>query len=79
METHLEIARQDANSSFILGTELSSVNELTSTTTTVLTTLLTTTLGPHVARQYMRFNNQTVVDKVPEDMLHLIDPHWYVS
>lgn len=25
----------------------------------------------------MGFNNQTVVDKVPPDMLHLIDPHWY--
>lgn len=24
-----------------------------------------------------RFSNQTVVDKVPPDMLHLIDPHWY--
>lgn len=24
-----------------------------------------------------RFNNQTVVDKVPPDMLHLIDAHWY--
>lgn len=23
------------------------------------------------------FGNQTVVDKVPPDMLHLIDPHWY--
>ncbi|XP_034938625.1 rhodopsin-like [Chelonus insularis] len=34
-------------------------------------------IGPHEARQGMRFNNQTVVDKVPDDMLHLIDPHWY--
>lgn len=23
------------------------------------------------------FGNQTVADKVPPDMLHLIDPHWY--
>lgn len=23
------------------------------------------------------FGNQTVVDKVPPDMLHLVDPHWY--
>lgn len=23
------------------------------------------------------FGNQTVVDKVPPEMLHLIDPHWY--
>ncbi|XP_046606732.1 rhodopsin-like isoform X1 [Neodiprion virginianus] len=35
------------------------------------------TMGPQVARQWMRFNNQTVADKVPPEMLHLIDPHWY--
>lgn len=23
-------------------------------------------------------SNQTVVDKVPPDMLHMVDPHWYV-
>lgn len=23
------------------------------------------------------FGNQTVVDKVPPDMLHMVDPHWY--
>lgn len=23
------------------------------------------------------FGNMTVVDKVPADMLHLVDPHWY--
>ncbi|KOC59207.1 Rhodopsin [Habropoda laboriosa] len=38
---------------------------------------LTTTIGPHFARQWMRFNNQTVVSKVPEDILYLIDPYWY--
>ncbi|CAK9794745.1 Rhodopsin, long-wavelength [Anthophora plagiata] len=27
--------------------------------------------------QGSRFGNQTVVDKVPPDMLHLIDAHWY--
>ena len=36
-----------------------------------------TTVGPQMARQWMRYNNQTVADKVPEEMLHLIDPHWY--
>lgn len=41
------------------------------------TATLTTTVGPHFARQIMRFNNQTVVSKVPEEMLHLIDPYWY--
>lgn len=39
-----------------------------------LTTI--TTVGPHFARQIMRFNNQTVVSKVPEEMLHLIDTYW---
>lgn len=24
-------------------------------------------------------SNQTVVDKVLPDMLHMIDPHWYVT
>lgn len=36
------------------------------------------TVGPQVARQWMRYSNQTVADKVPEEMLHLIDPHWCV-
>ncbi|XP_031847305.2 long wavelength sensitive opsin 2 [Nomia melanderi] len=36
-----------------------------------------TTVGPQFARQIMRFNNQTVVSKVPEEMLHLIDTYWY--
>ncbi|XP_012278711.1 rhodopsin [Orussus abietinus] len=36
-----------------------------------------TTIGPQFARQYMKFNNHTVVDKVPPEMLHLIDTHWY--
>ncbi|XP_031366830.1 rhodopsin-like [Apis dorsata] len=36
-----------------------------------------TTTGPQFARQLMRFNNQTVVSKVPEEMLHLIDLYWY--
>lgn len=44
--------------------------------TTMFTDVLTTTHGPHTMRQIMGFNNQTVVDKVPQDMLHLIDPHW---
>ncbi|EFN77283.1 rhodopsin isoform X2 [Harpegnathos saltator] len=31
----------------------------------------------HAMRQIMGFNNQTVVDKVLPDMLHLVDSHWY--
>ncbi|XP_076631952.1 long wavelength sensitive opsin 2 [Colletes latitarsis] len=38
---------------------------------------LTTTMGPQFARQFMRFNNQTVVSTAPEDMFHLIDTYWY--
>lgn len=37
-------------------------------------------LGPsYEAYSYggSKFGNQTVVDKVPPDMLHLIDAHWY--
>ncbi|KAG7200522.1 hypothetical protein KM043_001086 [Ampulex compressa] len=36
-----------------------------------------TTIGPKMAPQWMRYNNQTVVDKVPPEMLHLVDNHWY--
>ncbi|XP_023246947.1 rhodopsin-like [Copidosoma floridanum] len=37
-----------------------------------------TTMGPHFARQIMRsYNNQTVVDKVPPDMLDRVGEHWY--
>lgn len=78
METHLHSSRHDLNDSYVLGPGTTSFHELTSVTTAAFRTLLTTTLGPHAARQYMRFNNQTVVDKVPEDMLHLIDSHWYI-
>lgn len=35
------------------------------------------TFGPQFAHQKMKYNNQTVADKVPPEMLHLIDPHWY--
>lgn len=35
-----------------------------------------TTHGPHAMQQIMGFNNQTVIDKIPPEMLHLIDPHW---
>lgn len=41
---------------------------------------MTSVLGPsYEAYTYgaQRFSNQTVVDKVPPDMLHLIDAHWY--
>lgn len=34
------------------------------------------TFGPQFAHQKMKYNNQTVADKVPPEMLHLIDPHW---
>lgn len=45
--------------------------------TTTFANILTTTHGPYAMQQIMGFNNQTVADKVPLEMLHLIDPHWY--
>lgn len=47
-------------------------------TTMVYTDVLTMD-KPRAMRQMMGFNNQTVVDKVPPDMLHLVDPHWLFS
>lgn len=44
--------------------------------TTTFANILTTTHGPYAMQQIMGFNNQTVADKVPLEMLHLIDPHW---
>ena len=43
---------------------------------------MTVITGPHFApyswgSHGSGFGNQTVVDKVPPDMLHLVDPHWY--
>lgn len=35
------------------------------------------TLGPQMARQFSRFSNTSVVDKVPPEMMHLVDPYWY--
>ncbi|KAG5328013.1 OPSD protein, partial [Acromyrmex charruanus] len=39
--------------------------------------VLTRTIGPRAMQQIMSFNNKTVVDKVPPDMMHSIDLHWY--
>ncbi|XP_018314937.1 long wavelength sensitive opsin 2 isoform X2 [Mycetomoellerius zeteki] len=39
--------------------------------------VLTTMIGPRAMQQIMSFYNKTVVDKVPPDMIHLIDLHWY--
>ncbi|XP_011882363.1 PREDICTED: rhodopsin-like [Vollenhovia emeryi] len=50
---------------------------LSGNSTMALADILTTTHGPQAMRQIMGFNNLTVVDKVPPDMVHLIDPHWY--
>jgi len=59
-------------------------NNLTSTilfehSTVTFPDVLTTAGGPQAMRQIMNFNNQTVADKVPSDMLHLVDPHWLFS
>ncbi|KAG5311998.1 OPSD protein, partial [Acromyrmex insinuator] len=39
--------------------------------------VLTRTIGPRAMQQIMSFNNKTVMDKIPPDMMHLIDPYWY--
>lgn len=53
------------------------IKNLTSTEHSILVpNVLTTIGGPQAMRQIIRFTNQTVVDKVPQDMLHLVDPHW---
>ncbi|XP_018371259.1 PREDICTED: rhodopsin-like isoform X2 [Trachymyrmex cornetzi] len=45
--------------------------------TMAFTDVLTRTIGPRAMQQTMSFNNKTVVDKIPPDMMFLIDPHWY--
>ncbi|XP_032663388.1 rhodopsin-like [Odontomachus brunneus] len=50
---------------------------LTGQSTMALASDILTTKGPYTMRHIMSFNNHTVADKVPPDMLHLIDPHWY--
>jgi len=40
---------------------------------------VTRMIGPRAMQQIMSFNNKTVVNKVPPDMMHLIDPHWLLS
>lgn len=49
---------------------------LSENSTMAFVDILTTTNGPRTMRQIMNFNNQTVVDKVPPEMIHLVDPHW---
>ncbi|XP_058789766.1 rhodopsin-like [Phymastichus coffea] len=51
---------------------------LTTTASNNIFTLTLTSIGPQFARQQMsQYVNQSVVDKVPREMLHLISPHWY--
>lgn len=56
------------------------IDNLTSTIipgqSSVIISNILTTNGPQAMRQLMRYNNQTVVDKVPPEMLHLIHPYW---
>ncbi|XP_051174809.1 rhodopsin-like isoform X2 [Leptopilina boulardi] len=77
MEKYPLIIRQNVSSYPTFGFEVLSKYELPKSTSEVLINYVTTTLGPHAAKQFMRFSNQTVVDKATEDMLHLIDPFWY--
>lgn len=43
---------------------------------TTFTDILTTSDGFRAMQHFIGFNNQTIVDKIPADMMHLIDPHW---
>lgn len=52
---------------------------LSANSTMAFTDILTSTDGPRAMRQSIDFNNQTVVDKIPADMVYLIDPHWLFS
>ncbi|XP_024947873.1 rhodopsin isoform X2 [Cephus cinctus] len=72
MEMAKELISKNFNNSHTVSNEYS-------TTVTVATIISETliTIGPQAARQWMRYNNQTVVDKVPPEMIHLIDSHWY--
>nr|AGH15791.1 long wavelength sensitive opsin 2 [Ceratosolen solmsi] len=47
-------------------------------TTTMINIIQTTSItGPHFAHRVMSFNNETVADKLPPEMLHLVGAHWY--
>lgn len=49
----------------------------TETTTNSIIDRATIAMGPYFSRQMMsQYLNQSVVDKVPQEMLHLISPHW---
>ncbi|XP_011164468.1 rhodopsin isoform X2 [Solenopsis invicta] len=50
---------------------------LSGNSTMALPNVLKTTHGPKALWPIMNFNNQTIVDKITPDMLHLIDPYWY--
>lgn len=65
--------------SLVVASNLTSTILLEHSTVTFSDVLTTTPVGPRAMRQIMNFNNQTVADKVPTDMLHLIDPHWLFS
>lgn len=60
---------------------LNSSAQILSNSTMVTSTIVHaagSVVGPQFARQVMKkFNNFTVVDKVPPEMMHLVGEHWY--
>ncbi|KMQ92154.1 comm domain-containing protein 2, partial [Lasius niger] len=73
MEWRFEVQKME--SLITVGAENLTSIILPGLSTTTFADVLTTTNGPQAMRQIMGFNNQTVVDKVPPEMLHLVDPH----
>ena len=78
------ICPQDIDSAMFSTASVSIPESIASNSTAITSTIgieimahITSTVGPHFARQVMKFNNYTVVDKVPPDMLDRVGSHWY--
>jgi hypothetical protein len=61
----------------LLVSDASNITIRASTTTMINIIQATSIIGPNYAHQIMNFNNQTVADKLPSEMLHLVGAHWY--
>lgn len=76
MLIYLFIGNMEGNSVNPVNVPSDLVTGLNGTIVNKIITHALTTVGPQFAHQQMRYTNQTVADKVPPEMLHLIDPHW---
>jgi len=63
MESFVTVSTENITSTILSGNSIMAFADIT-------------TDGLQTMRQIMNFNNQTVVDKIPPDIVHLIDPHW---